>query len=971
MSSKNEAVMRYVSRLVVFCWLCLAIEPALAVERSRSLVLTPDETRIISANFDAGSVSLLERSTGKLLVERKLGKDIRRLAVAEEGSQPRLLVSDYADHNLILLSLDTLKEIKRIPVPARPFGVVYDQVSKRFYATSFEQARLLVLSLDGELLFDIETSPSPRGLLLTDDRRLLVSHSLSGELSFYDVKGEQPVLKHVLQLADSPLQEPATVPQGKPRLLDNMGLSPDGQTLWLPHVLWSFSRDFQFQSSVFPAVSLVDLSTETELTDERKLLFEQINITEPDGSTRIVSNPHDVEFIHGGDKVVVSLAGSEDLMVFDLSRAAGASKSNRSKRHQRKKFQGGAKVTQIYRHVPGDNPRGIIAIDQDLFVQNAMSLDLVRFHLGAPGPFSRITVADEKFASLVEKDPVPETLRLGKTLFHRANTDDDPDHPMAGDFWMSCSSCHVDGFNFTNRTLMQDATKNRFENATTGHVSIPGMFAGNPIAASIDLIQKTQGGMSGIDPMNPDKEITRKMMALLDYIRQPDNLPYVSTWLRLDAKEPYTHPAEWLNSAECAECHSTIYKQWADSNHGMHMDHPFYRFQEDVAAASEGEDFRAFCRGCHAPQSVFNNDLTAFADYGDMLEKAGISLEQARQNGMSVNERGTGCVLCHRITKLENAGGNADFTVNLKDRDAYLLENSSLNSLKWFANRQINAAPAQHKASYSNPALYQDSLYCASCHNEFSPAIGANINDNYGEWLASAFNQPDKPEQHKTCIDCHMNTDVTNFNLDQAGQSTLKGPEKAHVRSHHFTGGNYYLSGLRNKEHQKLSETMLKTALSMKVEHRPAELVVSVTNERAGHHMPGGSRRQVWIEIEIVDRDGRPVYSHGLMQNGEVPKDARRFIKKTVDEQGKPVGLHFWRYTKVAEDTRIASGETRQEHFTLPANMVYPIKVSTRIRYQTFSKKLVDQVRAAFPEQAIPYPEVVDMVTDVQWFDAP
>ena len=883
--------------------------PLMAVERSTSLLLVPNEASLLSANFDAGSVSLIDRQSGERQQELTLGRDIRRIALAADGSSPRFLVSDYLGDELILVDLQRFQEIKRIKVPARPFGVVYHARLKRFYASTYEASRLLVLNRNGELLFELNTAATPRGLLLTDDERLLVSHALTGEVSFYDVSGEQPRLDKVLQLADSPEQTPATIPQGKPRLLDNMALSPDGKTVWLPHVLWSFGHDFQFQSTVFPAVSLIDMEQGEELFDERKMLFEQINITEPDGTTRIVSNPHDAVFLHAGDKVAVSLSGSEDLMVFDLSRSK-ANQASRTKRHQRKKFQGGAKVTQIYRHVPGNNPRGLVAAQSDLFVQNAMSLDLVRFDIGKPSPFSRLTLADAQFARLVALDPLPEQIRLGKTLFNQANTDDDPEHPMAGDFWMSCQSCHLDGFNFANRQLMQAAKKNRFDNATTGHISIPGMFAGKPIAASIDLIQKTQGGMPGIDPHQPGKELTKKMMALTAYLRTPENLPYLATWLRFDNPEPFSHPSEWLNSAECAECHSTIYAQWADSNHGMNMDHPFYRFQEQLAVESEGEGFRAFCRGCHAPQSVINNQLEAFSAYGDIYEQGASSLKEALDEQQAVNERGTGCVLCHRISKLENAGGNADFTVNLKDREDYIFEQGSTALLKWFANRQINALPDAHKKSYSNPALYQDSLYCASCHNEFSPATGASINDNYGEWLASPFNQPEQPEQHKSCIDCHMNQDVTNFSLNQTGQSTNDGPVKPHVRSHHFSGGNYYLSGLRSTEHKKLSEDLLKTALSMQIEHRANQLSVAVTNARSGHHMPGGSRRQVWIELEVHDALGERVYSSGLMQDGEVPKDARRFIKQTVDASGKPVGLHFWRYSKIASDTRIASGET-------------------------------------------------------------
>ena len=76
------------------------------------------------------------------------------------------------------------------------------------------------------------------------------------------------------------------------------------------------------------------------------------------------------------------------------------------------------------------------------------------------------------------------------------------------------------------------------------------------------------------------------------------------------------------------------------------------------------------------------------------------------------------------MTKAENAGGNTDMTVNIKDRDSYVFEDAKNSMLKWLSEKQINALPEQHKASYSNPELYQSSLYCATCHNEFTTGQG-------------------------------------------------------------------------------------------------------------------------------------------------------------------------------------------------------------------------------------------------------
>ncbi len=39
------------------------------------------------------------------------------------------------------------------------------------------------------------------------------------------------------------------------RVLDDIALSPDESEAWLPHLLWNFDHPFQFQSTIFPAIS--------------------------------------------------------------------------------------------------------------------------------------------------------------------------------------------------------------------------------------------------------------------------------------------------------------------------------------------------------------------------------------------------------------------------------------------------------------------------------------------------------------------------------------------------------------------------------------------------------------------------------------------------------------------------------------------------------------------------------------------
>mgnify|MGYP000856081340 CR=1 FL=1 len=97
--------------------------------KSNSLLLSVDGTQFISANMDAGSVSILNAKTGELITEQALGKDLRRLALDPINNQ--LLVSDYLADQLYLIDAKSLKLIKTINTGYRPFGIVYDEYNKQ------------------------------------------------------------------------------------------------------------------------------------------------------------------------------------------------------------------------------------------------------------------------------------------------------------------------------------------------------------------------------------------------------------------------------------------------------------------------------------------------------------------------------------------------------------------------------------------------------------------------------------------------------------------------------------------------------------------------------------------------------------------------------------------------------------------------------------------------------------------------
>jgi DNA-binding beta-propeller fold protein YncE len=961
---------RWLLSLALSIFILFAGAHAFAAETSSSFIISNDKSKIYSANFNAGSLSIIDKESGDLIVDKQLGKDIRRIALNEKDNL--LLATDYLDNKAYILDSKTLDIQHVVNVGKRPFGTVYDATNKRFWVSIFEESKIIAISINGKIIETIITEETPRGLALLSDGRLLVSHAMVGKVSIIDSNNiEQPkiIQLHSTQNADE------FVSQGVPRQLDDIAISPDETEAWLPHLLWNFDHEFQFQSTIFPTVSLLSLEAgnEQELTERRKHLFEQINIIEDGTRTRIVSNPHDAEFSADGNKLYVTLAASEDIMVFDLSRRSVGKK--RSTRRAGKKNQGGAKVTQIYRHVAGDNPRGLLIDGSNLYTQNVMSLDIDKFNTGGNSSFSKLTLSKAAFTKLTVHDALDKDARSGARLFNNGNRDDFLEAPMAGDFWMSCNSCHLDGFNFTNQYLFRDNPVDATVSAITGHKNLKNMISGNFTGDYIRIIKDTQGGMGTdqknhvdvvTDPDNPSEPTMQMMKNLHKFVNLPHNLPFTASWLKSDAKKYEDY--EWINSAQCATCHSDMFDQWADSNHRlMGQSNPYYVLSENLAAEMEGEEFRQWCMGCHSPQALTTGRLlTEGTD--NMFEQGGASLKEALDKDHPTIDEGTSCLFCHRITEIEDAhgkgfGGNASMTINLRDRETVLGEASTNSLMAWLGDKQINAKPEVHAQSYKNP-LYSKSQICATCHNEFSPGTGATIVNTYKEWEESHYNTPDNPALNRTCLDCHMHADVNRIGEPIVGISTDGGISKENVRTHTFTGANHHQVGLRNKKLEKQSIALLKLAGDIEIlpfEKSDTQFTVRIKNTGTGHHLPTGvsDLRQFWVQVLAKDRSGKVVYSN----DGYVPEDSRFLRKVFGDKDGVPVGLAFWRYETLLEDTRIPAGQHRDEVYNIPEglNIAY---IEAEFKFRTFPKKITMMVQKVSPK--LPFPPILTLKSAVR-----
>ncbi|MDX9813505.1 MAG: multiheme c-type cytochrome [Sulfurimonadaceae bacterium] len=456
-------------------------------------------------------------------------------------------------------------------------------------------------------------------------------------------------------------------------------------------------------------------------------------------------------------------------------------------------------------------------------------------------------------------------------------------------------------------------------------------------------------------------------LAVLLFLPQKNYALEVSKLSNLTISREF-HSEDLANSSRCKECHSEIFDQWAKSNH-RHMvsSNPYYMLLETLAGEDEGEEFRAWCMSCHNPSALANGHkkTTHFMEQNEVAaEMFDSESHQLRDDYLKHQdfrlEEGVSCTLCHQIGEVDERG-NGSYHVEL-DRDRYLFEDSRFTIASWLSSRFINANPKTHKDSYSKD-FYKDSKYCASCHDEQHPKNGIKIVSTYEEWSKSPYNNPDDKTKHKSCIDCHMSYLKDGKIVPFEGYSTDGGVKKSDVKTHFFTGSNHFLSSLRSKEHEDQTIEMLKSSATMSLKLDDSRLDVEVLNSGAGHHLPTGVAdfRELWLEVNVKDKNGALVFHSGhLDENGEIEEGSRLFRKVFGDEDHTPVGLKFWRYKVLLEDTRIPAKKSRVESFVLPKDIDYPIEVEVKLNFRIYPQWVSSATQKLYP--MLPNPPVLELL---------
>ena len=207
---------------------------------------------------------------------------------------------------------------------------------------------------------------------------------------------------------------------------------------------------------------------------------------------------------------------------------------------------------------------------------------------------------------------------------------------------------------------------------------------------------------------------------------------------------------------------------------------------------------------------------------------------------------------------------------------------------------------------------------------------------------------------------------------DNPGKACDDCPDRAHIWTHYFVGGNAAVTKLLGSDlHAAMAVERLQNAADLELittgaysKNELSHIGVKVINSGAGHYLPTGLTevREMWLDVKITDARGKEVLrSGGLDENADIDINAVKYFTQLGNAKGEPV-LNVALADRILYDYRIPpKGYVIENYsFYITNDTVSPLDVEVTLKYrsasQSFAKKLLGENAPILP--------VIDMVKE-------
>lgn len=408
---------------------------------SSTIALTSDDRALWVVNPDADSVSVIDPATRALVAEIALGAappaldattqryepSIKPRALAILPGDKKIYVAAQTANQVLVVDAVARRVVGSIAVAPDPTAVVAAPDGSAVYVVSHEAAKVAKIDpRSDKVVATIDVGEHPWGASVSADGASLYVSQFLLHPGVTVIDTARFTVRNTVELAEQPPDagNGKLAPNGVARGVYAAVPRPVGGDVWLPHLLLAVHTpepDLDFQSTVFPTVSTLRPDGSAE---GKRLLFAPLGIDVAGAAFNdVVSGPRAIAFTPDGKLALMANSGSEDVMVFD-----GASGDERF----------------LARPLPLAFPEGIVVdhAGTRAYVEGRNTHNVVVLDLNPSDPIDLVTVDGDPIERLAGADPMPAGLRLGQRLFYSANS---TAFPVTQNFWMSCSTCHLEG----------------------------------------------------------------------------------------------------------------------------------------------------------------------------------------------------------------------------------------------------------------------------------------------------------------------------------------------------------------------------------------------------------------------------------------------------------------------------------------------------------------------------------------------
>jgi YVTN family beta-propeller protein len=160
------------------------------LRRPVALALVDGGKRLLAANRDSGTISVIDTERSTIINETRVGRRLSDLTVAESGE--RVLALDEADGTAVLLAYDggKLRALRRLATGMTPMSATFSDDARRIVVACLWPRRLVIHDVDGDsppAFIDLPFAPRQQ-LPIRGANKLIVADAFAGALAVVDVR---------------------------------------------------------------------------------------------------------------------------------------------------------------------------------------------------------------------------------------------------------------------------------------------------------------------------------------------------------------------------------------------------------------------------------------------------------------------------------------------------------------------------------------------------------------------------------------------------------------------------------------------------------------------------------------------------------------------------------------------------------------------------------------------------------------